>query len=623
MNIKNKREKKSIIVLIILISQIFVVSLVSIWSISAVGWNNNTGRYEYNEDSVRWYCFEKNYGTHDWIADSAVRLILLDDNYKYKIRWLFDEDKEVPFDQLDNYRLKWWDRSYTNVPVFTDTSSHTKRQQWFYARRYGRYLSATFWPDFGHTINIAKNCPIPAERVPVRTPTWATKTQRFYGHSVEFLWDDNNQEWVLHKNKAGSYALSAAYDAIKYLNYEGELKDGTKKRCRKYEAAAICVGAMTHYIGDVAHPSHVKTWLVPPVSMYDENRVSISPQWHLSFPKSKNDDYIKSTTSGHWGWDIRTTESRNTKFDTNLFKNGGPYWELTDSLYGPDPRRVVFDDEGQSYLTPLSPNDACKLLAELAYSGYDVDGTYDENPSNKNKWKLGPHSAFELPSATEDPLKEEIDNNAAYRWPDSFAINADDDYSLKWWNTTWGWKPDVPPPIEGCARQYKPLQEPYPADRQTPSPINWKTEYEAAKDESYKRLWKMLEWAAYYTACALLWVCEKARIEKNEVHDDEDDRFDDWKYPGGGKREGFVPFSDVKKYLQGEKIENEQSRDFFRNIGVSVDVLNGFTITIVLMAPALVGASAQIVESARQHKKDLNQDPLPPEEIPITDIIET
>ncbi len=275
-----KKYKRPILLAILLITIILPISLVFRHSSNAKGFRNSPyrgSRTLTNERIVAGYCFTtdgnyNSYGTHDWIADSAVRLIMLNGDYrKYVSQWLFQSyssadyaENAAPFkDWVDGKKsvgdhYAYFTNDQNNFPRMTD-------ETYLKARRYVYFLHGTRYPDWDGKKVFSNNGHIKAEYVSDHTAAWIgnkgpgqhsfyfkyEKTGSYQGEDVGYF--------IPSDTEAADYALQAAGDAIYYLKFEKTVGEGEQAVTikGKFESAALCLGGMAHYIADVAHPSHV------------------------------------------------------------------------------------------------------------------------------------------------------------------------------------------------------------------------------------------------------------------------------------------------------------------------------------------------------------------------------
>jgi hypothetical protein len=458
-------NKKRITVLILIFTVLPIITALfcvpEAKAVSNGGEEKSSGGY-----SPYVYRFDTHYGTHDWIADSALRLINMSDNLQYRksIQWLFDTD--LPLKDYDSYLTLGMGSNYRPWYFSTDrdggqwdANDPEARRTWMVSRRYGNFLHGTLYPDISQAhINIKDEDGVP--RAEVKNFDITTGWGNF-PHSVIWYWKDDLEIFRMDDPTGALKCQRAANDAIR-------LAGGNNPEERRwYEAGARCLGGMTHYIADLSSFAHVyKDYNWNP---YD---FGISDCGHFL------DEY--------------TMYNLLTYFTTSdIFPNGGPDWSLVNCsnlrVENPITHKIgdlitVKDGKGTTdKLTHLiSPELAAIEMSSLTYSGVDPEnrlkdaqGQYIPLPNSQNilgyvggdmpysgsrgEDDLGPNSPRWLP-ITSGAFKDDPDYSQRHRW----SMSAND-------------------------RHYD--------------------GYGAACYAAYNRTIVLLNWAVYYTACAILWAC--------------------------------------------------------------------------------------------------------------------
>lgn len=269
----NTRKKKCFSVLTILLVSLITPFILILCIDYGHSWQNSQMRDNWSppsaythESQVDYYVFKSsayaltrdgskmhyNHGVHDWIADSALRIIRLDPLYPKRLTsWILDDF--IPYGEFDDYPNtgKGFSVSRGWYSVQTKYGSKGDDRNWMRNRRYARFLHGTGFPDWRHktAINI-KNTPIPFEACH-HTASWMSNL----GHHFRFKPDGSID---FSSTPAGEYAIQAAQSAIHWLSYKKTvIHHGEEYTIRgKWEAGAQCLGGMTHFIADVAHPFH-------------------------------------------------------------------------------------------------------------------------------------------------------------------------------------------------------------------------------------------------------------------------------------------------------------------------------------------------------------------------------
>ncbi len=481
MKVKHKRVILPILVFAILMishGTVFVYGfgndrVVNESSIDPDGGNVNIGSAQHENRPVN-YLFEDNYGVHDWIADSAVRLIANSENQDYqdKIKWLYDDNVELnKFDDVSNAGssyAKW----------FQKKSFHPSTSAWYKARRYASFLHGTGWPDFRRMAVLKDPDSTVYTRISIQDIN-APRNERHISQKVSFnsgshsytfkwVWIDKsagypNGVFYPENQAAGRAASRAGKEAVDFLAYQRTLADGTTQRIPKYEAASIALGAMAHYIGDLANPAHT----------------------YKSYQFSYNHKYGEQQTRVDTAIDYYGYQKIGDRFISTNFPNGGPDWNSLD----PETLKVngnPLKDPVTGNITGLThthnPYYAAMQMAYLTHTGYDDDNVGDDS-SDTNKMKninpeksyYGEYAAFSL---------------STLNYKADFALTR---YDLKY--------------------------VPYWSEHVSAQPYD--SEYEAARQRTRERVEVLLKWAVYWTACAILWVSYEGKLSDDTTSDRE------------------------------------------------------------------------------------------------------
>jgi hypothetical protein len=371
----------------ILAFQIFALNLFAHLPEEGVAWYNGPNKHwSYGmEKSIEQYKFEyidgtySNYGAHDWMADSAIRLLIDNPNYRDEVKWLFSEESfqvtiegvqeqynPLPIKDFDSYGSKetgggfrlWFYKDIVNKGKLT-------KSQWIMARRWGYFLSATAVPDNDDRRSLnQRSSPIPAERAKTRQSKWMVSG----AHGADFKKTSNGKDWEYYisgDKGPDTMALQAASDAIWYLNY----KEGDKK-IPKYEAAAFCLGGMVHYISDACVAGHVT---------HSSKNVDID---HLEQWSSDSDKGWEGFVASELIFDQNYGVSKTPPYYGG--GNGGPKWG--NGAYEANPFTTP---SGVNIKSTMSPDECARTGGYYAFTGYDKDG----NPGDGS---LGPNASANL-----------------------------------------------------------------------------------------------------------------------------------------------------------------------------------------------------------------------------------
>ncbi|MFX1296339.1 MAG: hypothetical protein ACFFD2_15990 [Promethearchaeota archaeon] len=536
---RNRYKTYFLLVIILVISLSYLASFTIAFANSrCTSYSEASGSYhaENHENDVASYRFSKDYSPHDWIADSAVRIIADSENtvYRNKIKWLYN----------DGIQFKDFDTAYASgssrAEWFSSESFHASRLIWLKARIYMRYLHGTTWPDFEgdfpqYNVLIGKGGP-KAEEVNKKVKVG----YKGCSHSFTFNYSVASKTFIPINQGAGTGAQRAAQDAIDFLNYE-ETVDGVKKKAPKYEAAGLALGAMAHFIGDLAHPQH--TYKEDHWKQHKYNGVS-----------QRTDGYID-----YWV-DQEIVEITNDRIRaTPYFPNGGPDWTECDvSTLKIDDNYELYDatDEYSRGLTHLYPPFYCAMrMAYLTHTGYEkYNRPYGDDENN-------------LPGYQDKPWYGDF---AAYRLP------------------TLNWRADY-----YCKSSKKP--SPWGSDVSAPP---FKVAYQQARKNTENRVNVLMKWAAYYTACAILWTLNQTEIAEDTISD----RFIAYSYGDLGRSpvDNAILDQQIEKAIadEGSKIAVPDSG---WNLAMSLSLLVPILSLVVL--PAVTKVAIQQSKGVESEKK--------------------
>ncbi len=436
------------------------------------------------DTSISVYRFEDKYGPHDWVADSALRLIL-DSAYADDFIWLLKEQPygtgaasrdNIPFNEFDSYGLpprrgntgfpptyRKWVVNYDNIlgdvgKIGFYKAKNTEEvggRKWLHSLRYVALLHGTSIPDYKSTsvgivgdderpysYNTVSLFPfIGNERILPREHISKGTKSITYDSSHRVLFAGHNKyrfypEGEISQNRGAYQAQEAGHDAVYFLTFERKKGSNDAYDEPKYIAACMALGIMAHYVTDVSVPQHVI-----------HNEIGV-------LTRSINTIYSKHKEWENWFADIALF----TGGPSATFPNGGPDWDEI------DPRKYdsVKSPNGlkRAPIFPLPPYEAVVDMAHITFSGWDPDNGFgpDDYPSSKNALKI--HKINE--GTPEEELKYKY---AAYHM-------------------------FVDPAVEGVDGD----------------PDKWGK--------------NLLKWAVYYTACAYLWVMKEAKERGKTIGDE-------------------------------------------------------------------------------------------------------
>lgn len=233
--------------------------------------------------------FDRHYGTHQWIADSAIRIIYDENRDALKNSvgskyWFYDPN--IHWDRFDcsdssSHKGDWATTEYITLSGLKDPYSKWKNDKngkyyaWKEGRRYIRYLHGSFWPDNPTSdlpkISPVKTCPEfrnqfdAGSMILLEERSCAKRLGYTKGaHNVHFInkyvkevkdgddvigYDVDIDGFESAAKTSNAPALRSAKGACdSFLEHMGNKQ--------KTELALFQLGSMTHFIADLANPCH-------------------------------------------------------------------------------------------------------------------------------------------------------------------------------------------------------------------------------------------------------------------------------------------------------------------------------------------------------------------------------
>ncbi|MFX0006308.1 MAG: hypothetical protein ACFFAV_06210, partial [Candidatus Hermodarchaeota archaeon] len=223
------------------------------------------------------------YGTHDWIADAALRSLRNPTKNPYGFGdWSWLMNHIIATD-------KWpmWNPIYGN-----DAQLHNK------IRGYFTYLFATQMPDMdirkaieGDEKYYPQRIDIPQEGVVIKDfgprNKWVGKLDYHSYHFRPIPLDDGKFTFKPVKTSPASKARALGEEAIKCIGKKVKDDQGNLESAMQPEGAAGWLGAMTHYIADLIVPAHILSY--SPTVYYNgyhswfENYLGSLTKWDKSY----------------------------------------------------------------------------------------------------------------------------------------------------------------------------------------------------------------------------------------------------------------------------------------------------------------------------------------------------
>ena len=236
------------------------------------------------------------YGTHDWIADAALRILrnaIKNPLYFEDWTWLINSNIA---------RNKWpaWKANY-----------HTSSNRHEVIRGYFTFLFATQMPDMKKKVYPdIQEIYIPSENVRVKDlARWGGKWvgqagKDVYHFKVENI-SNNFYAFIKEYDPCIGKITMLGEEAIKCIGNQKIDEDGNKISAMQPEGAAGWLGAMTHYIADLLVPAHVlksstheHVYLKNTYHTWFENQLGSLTKWDKAYKSSGGPEQT------YFSWDI-------------------------------------------------------------------------------------------------------------------------------------------------------------------------------------------------------------------------------------------------------------------------------------------------------------------------------
>ena len=311
------------------------------------------------------------YGTHDWIADAALRTlrdVIKNPLFFSDWTWLINSDIS---------RNKWpvWAKDYG-----ISSGAHN------IIRGYYTFLFATQMPDLKKQKHPdIQEIDIPEEDVIIKDFSftggmWVGQEAKHRYHFSVKESDSGILNFIPIHTAPATVALWLGKEAIKCINNEEEDEEGEKISAMQPEGAAGWLGAMTHYFADLVVPAHlIDTAMYP--------HVYASSYYHNWFENQL---------------------ANLTKWDKAYKSRGGP----EQGFFSWDTHEVTI-----SPIEPIPPNVAIALLAEkLIRIAFRIDGNHQYIPINGSNHFISENSGLFLSS-------KKYDSSIFWDWNEDIKIS--------------------------------------------------------------------------------------------------------------------------------------------------------------------------------------------------------
>ena len=248
--------------------------------------------------------FISNYGTHDWIAESALLVIKNSIEYYENTKildWLLDPLDRIKWATLDakvgvNQINAWFSTTQWSSTGLTN-------ELWLKARRKAWFLHGTAFADKIGTGQVIQTYAKVGRYIP--TEVFRLYHEPYFNkigfHHVHV---DGEGDLVLKEDKESGLALQAAKDAIKFLNKKHTLAQKstgqTYEKYGSYEPGAFLIGMVAHFVSDLSSSPHTL-----PRDQFASGHTSFDPEW---------------VRNAHKNWEVFTDNQMDPEF--NVLLNG-------------------------------------------------------------------------------------------------------------------------------------------------------------------------------------------------------------------------------------------------------------------------------------------------------------
>lgn len=297
------------------------------------------------------------YGTHDWIADAALRTLqnpIKNPQYFGDWTWLINLD-------IAMNKQPFWREDYgaTSGPHNTIRSYYT-------------FLFATQMPDMKKTkYPDIQQIDIPYEDVIIKDfefkgGMWVGQENKHRYHFQLIESTLGSYEFLPMHTAPAKVALWLGEAATKCISNEEVDDNGEWTSAMQPEGAAGWLGSMTHYFADLVVPAHLV-----------EN---------VKYPNI----YLKD--SFHTWFENQLANL--TKWDKSVGSNGGPEQDF----FSWDTHEITLLP-----ITPIRPDNAIALMADVAIKiAFRSDGNHQHIPINGNNQAIAENSGLFINHATYD-----------------------------------------------------------------------------------------------------------------------------------------------------------------------------------------------------------------------------
>lgn len=296
------------------------------------------------------------YGTHDWIADAALRTLrnpIKNPLYFGNWTWLINSDIA---------RNKWpaWKNDYG-----ASSGSHNT------IRSYYTFIFATQMPDMKKAdypdIQIID---IPAEDVTIKDfakpNMWIGQEGKHSYHFKYIRLGSGDYNFLPYYTGSATTAFLLGKEAIKCIGNKKVDDDGNKLSAMQPEGASGWLGSMTHYFADLAVPAHIIERKMYP-HMYSEG---IFHSWYEKWLANM------------------------TKWDKSYGNNGGP----EQTIFSWNTHEVTLLP-----IIPIPPDIAIAQMADNAIKiAFGIDGNHQHIPISGSNHVIAENSGLFINYSTYD-----------------------------------------------------------------------------------------------------------------------------------------------------------------------------------------------------------------------------
>jgi len=240
------------------------------YSFYGIGTKDGVSRLEVAGD-------RRNYGMHDWIGDSALRWIELDQTYKNRIEWMYPKDVVKNLHYMEEFSWKPAPTTAAKIGVYNCYKTYGPQAELpntledsTRLRRFVAFLFGTRIPD--HPVGADHIMPSyeikyegPKLEEKFRRTITMSKLPSIVGHS-----SSDGEEYILADDMAWDGDLASeymihleTYEGLGYVAWRQAVTNAVSDPVKSfvaYEKFAAYMGCVAHMIGDLGNPLHLYSY---------------------------------------------------------------------------------------------------------------------------------------------------------------------------------------------------------------------------------------------------------------------------------------------------------------------------------------------------------------------------